>query len=264
MLATTSTVPSWLLMWAIAGAMFLICKASVIARTAGGGWRRTAFLLAWPGMDAKAFFYEKATPAPMSEWFAAASKTVLGAALYFFLARQCAHPLAAGWIGMIGMIFLMHFGSFHLLSCAWRSLGVQAMPIMRQPPAAVSLADFWGKRWNLAFNELAEQFVFRPCTRKIGVGPATLAAFLASGVLHEMVISVPAGGGWGLPTCYFILQGVGVAFERSRPGRRIGLRHGWRGWLFTVVVTAAPAYFLFHPPFVTNVILPMMRATFAL
>jgi len=36
------------------------------------------------------------------------------------------------------------------------------------------------------------------------------------------------------------------------------------GWLFTMIVVGAPAYWLFHPPFVTRVIIPFMRAIGAL
>jgi len=264
MLATASALPAWLLMWLIAGAIFLACKAAILSRVQGGAWRRIAFLLAWPGMDARAFFHEKPMRVVPSEWIEALAKTIFGAALYFVVARRFGHPLAAGWIGMAGLIFLMHFGGFHLLSCAWRTIGVNAVPIMHSPATAVSLGEFWGKRWNLAFNELVERFVFRPCARKLGTTTASLAAFVGSGLIHDLVISVPAGGGWGLPTLYFILQWFGVATERSRLGRSIGLRRGWRGWLFTMIFTAGPAFFLFHPPFITNVILPMMRATFAL
>ena len=81
-----------------------------------------------------------------------------------------------------------------------------------------------------------------------------------SGLIHELVITVPAGGGYGLPTGYFLLQGLGAATERSRRGRRLGLGAGRRGWLFTALVVGAPAYFLFPPPFVRNVILPMLSA----
>ena len=87
-----------------------------------------------------------------------------------------------------------------------------------------------------------------------------LLVFLLSGLVHELVISVPARGGYGLPTGYFLLQGLGVAAEHTRVGRRIGLGHGWRGWLFTMLVTAAPAFWLFHPPFIRNLILPMLKA----
>ena len=252
-------------MWALSIAIFAICKyLAVAAAKPGGGWRRAAFLVAWPGMDANAFLHASAPMPRLREWVRAFGKTALGAVFYFALARRFEHPLAAGWVGMIGLIFLMHFGSFHLLSLFWRSVGVNAQPIMDNPIAARSVGEFWGRRWNLAFNELAVRFVFRPLIRRVGVQRAGIAAFIASGVIHEMVISVPAGGGWGLPTAYFFLQGCGVALERSHVGKRLGLRGGVRGWLLTMILAGGPAFFLFHPPFVRDVILPMMKATGAL
>lgn len=69
---------------------------------------------------------------------------------------------------MAGLIFVLHFGSFHLLSCAWRAAGVDARPLMHWPVAATSLADFWGRRWNTAFRDLTHRFLFRPLTRRLG------------------------------------------------------------------------------------------------
>jgi alginate O-acetyltransferase complex protein AlgI len=86
-----------------------------------------------------------------------------------------------------------------------------------------------------------------------------MGVFAISGVIHELAISFPARGGYGLPFGYFILQGVGVLIERSPVGRALGLAQGWRGWLFMFIFTAAPAYWLFHPTFVHNVILPMLQ-----
>jgi len=100
----------------------------------------------------------------------------------------------------------------------------------------------------------------REVKRTRAVTYATLAVFAISGLMHELVISLPAHGGYGLPTAYFILQGFGVLVERSRLGRRIGLGRGLRGWLFTLACAAGPAFWLFHPTFVRNVILPMLRA----
>jgi alginate O-acetyltransferase complex protein AlgI len=84
--------------------------------------------------------------------------------------------------------------------------------------------------------------------------------FLASGIVHDLVISLPARGGWGGPTIYFVVQGLGLLVERSRIGRSLGLARGWRGWLYAMLVLVAPAYWLFHPPFIRTVVLPFLTA----
>ena len=78
------------------------------------------------------------------------------------------------------------------------------------------------------------------------------------------MISYPAGRGYGGPTAFFLLQGAGLLIERSRIGRRFGLRDGWRGWLFTVVMLLTPVTLLLHRPFVTDVIVPFMHTIGAL
>ena len=93
---------------------------------------------------------------------------------------------------------------------------------------------------------------------------ALLLVFFASGWIHDLVISVPAGAGFGLPTAYFLLQAVGVLIERSKLGRRVGLNHGAAGWVFMFLFTAGPAYWLFHEPFIHNVINPFLKTIGAL
>jgi len=260
-------MPQWALMWSIAAAIYASCKwlTYVQARRRGvtaGGMRAAGYLFAWPGMDAAAFLCstDRAAGVRRREWIGAALNTLVGATLIWGVAPTLYpdHPLLTGWLGMIGMILVLHFGTFHMLSLGWRSAGVDAMPLMRTPLVATSLADFWGRRWNTAFHELATRFTFKPLRPAIGATGATFLVFLASGLVHELVISVPARGGYGLPTVYFLLQGLGVAIERTEPGRRLGLGGGWRGRLFTAVVAAGPAFWLFPPPFVHHVILPML------
>jgi predicted DCC family thiol-disulfide oxidoreductase YuxK len=272
-LAAAPLMPQWVFMWTMAIALFAGCKwltySHTPIRVTGIGWLRVlGYLFAWPGMDASAFVRVRdrvATPAP-AEWTAAVLKTGLGALLLWRVAREVLPFSAAlaGWVGMIGAIFLLHFGTFHLLSLCWRSAGVDAVPLMRNPARATSLGELWGRRWNTAFHELATRFTFSPLRQRIGVSAATLATFVASGLIHELVISVPAGGGYGLPTGYFVLQGLGVASERTSLGRRLGLGSGARGWFYTVLVAAGPATLLFPPAFVQRVILPMLAAIGAL
>lgn len=250
----------WLSWWSVLG-------AGREGKERAGFGRSLAYLLLWPGMDAERFLFGRVVEKPESpDWFWAASKTCIGAILFWVVARRVPEtlPLLRGWIGLLGLIFLLHFGSFDLVAFGWQALGVDAPPIMQKPVSSTSLSEFWGKRWNLGFRQLSYEFVFRPLRVPMGVAIASMCVFLVSGLIHDLVISVPAHGGYGLPTGYFVLQGLGVLFERSRALHGLGLGRGVAGWIYMALFTAGPAFFLFHPPFVFHVILPFMRAIKAL
>jgi len=218
--------------------------------------------------DAETFLdEEKVAPTPpLREWSGPVLMAALGVLLLWVMARRVPdrEPLLQGWIGLCGLVCLLHFGSFHLIALFWQACGVMARPIMSKPLQARTLSEFWGKRWNLGFRQLAHDFVFRPLHKRIGVAAAGLLVFLVSGLIHDLVISLPARGGYGLPTGYFILQGLGVTLERSAWGRRLGLQGGSPAWLFLFVIASVPAFWLFHPAFVLRVILPFMHAIHAL
>ena len=163
-------------------------------------------------------------------------------------------------IGVIGIILTVHFGLGDLLALMWRRLGANVTPLMRSPLAATSLSEFWGRRWNTGFSRLARELVFKPLARRWGVMWAALSVFLVSGLVHELVISVPARGGYGLPTAYFAVQGLGLLVERSRRGRTLHLDRGMCGWAFTVIVLTAPLGWICPPVFIHHVILPMLHA----
>jgi hypothetical protein len=274
MLSVASTAPEtsgvdlrWVAMWGSAIAIFFACKWLTWRQTPHSAVplrRQLGYVLAWPGMDAAAFFSTSLRPAKPAfrEWIFAAAKTFFGAFVLYVVCRrvQLSDPYWQGWIGMIGIAFCLHFGSFHLMSCAWRSAGVDARPLMDWPLASVRVADYWGRRWNTAFRDVTHRFLFRPLTRSVGPRAAIWLGFLISGVVHDVVISIPAGGGYGGPTLFFLLQPLGMFFERSPLGRRWGLGRGLRGWLFTMAFILLPARLLFHVPFVTRVIVPFMHA----
>ena len=200
------------------------------------------------------------------EWLAPALKTTLGAVILWWVTPLAADsPLMAGWCGMVGLILTLHFGIFHLLALVWNCVGVSVEPIMNSPATATSLSLFWSERWNRGFNELVHVFLFRPTYRKIGVAGAMFLVFLASGLIHDLVISVPARACYGLPTAYFLLQGFGVLLERSAPARRLGLNRGIAGWLYMAAFTLGPvAWLLFPPAFVTDVMNPFFEVIGAL
>jgi len=250
---------AWARMWCLAFAVWVACKLITWSFIRG---TRSGFIayLAWPGMDPTPFVARVSNPCrtaqlaqPGTGW-----KPVLrgtsGLAL-IALAGSIAHPLLCGWLGMIGVVLFLHFGLFDLLAIFWRSRGVGVEPIMQQPLRATSLADFWS-RWNRGFRDLAFRLIFRPVHRRFGAIIATLAVFVFSGVVHDLVISVPARGGYGLPTLYFLIQGIAILFEKSALGKRLSplVRR-----LTMYIALVAPLPLLFHRPFVLRVIVPFIH-----
>lgn len=268
-LTLRSIVVPWVFMWALAVAIFAGFKWqtwwSALATRSAPSWKRSAaYLLLWPGMDPNPFCEPVAERyyIPPHEWLAGLTKLILGLAL-LALSRSAfltGHPLSAGWAGMIGLILILHFGALQLVALGWQRIGIRAEPMMNRPLASESLSDLWGKRWNRGFRTLVHKLIFRPLQRRYGAVAATLATFLASGLIHDFVISVPARAGYGLPTAYFLIQGFGVVAERSRIGKALGLGNGIRGRVWLAFIAAAPLPLLFHPWFVTRVILPFLHA----
>ncbi len=262
-----AALPAWGWMWSTAIVIYAVCKlASWSMRSVRAPlWKHIAYLLFWPGMDADTFLDTSATPVPAvrwREWLFAASKLALGIVLMRGIAPhwEWGGELGQGWVGMIGLVLALHFGVFHLLSCLGRTAGIHAVPLMDRPLLASSVAEFWGRRWNRAFRDLTHRFLFLPFRRTLGPVGALAVGFLVSGLVHEVVITVPSGGGYGLPTLYFALQAIGLLIERSRVGQAMGLGRGLIGRVFAVVVVAATCPLLFPPPFVLNVIRPFLMA----
>lgn len=271
--ALRARLPAWGFMWALALALFAGFKWLTWRRARATGIeasleRSLAYLLLWPGMDAEAFLNSRRRPSPptLLAWFIAATQTLLGAFLLWGAARAIPDrfDLLKGWVGLAGLGFILHFGTFQLIALFWQRVGVDARPIMDSPLLASSIGGFWGSRWNSAFRDLSHRLVFQPVRGRIDSRAAVLVAFLASGVVHELVISVPAGSGFGLPTAYFLIQGLGVLVERSKLQKRLGLSIRPIGWIFTMVCAAGPACWLFHPAFITRVAIPFLAAIGAL
>ena len=229
-------------MWGTAIVMFGAAKwISWIHRkpSSAPAWKHVTYLLLWPGMDVNGFLNVRPTSQPaIIEWGFGFLKFGLGLGVLLIIVPVLggANEYLIGWLGMLGIVLALHFGLFHILSCAFRHLGLAAIPIMNWPIVSRSLTEFWSKRWNLAFRDLAHRFVFRPLVGFLGPTGALMMGFLISGLLHDIVISVPAGGGFGLPTCYFAIQGEAILTERSGWGRAIGLGKGLAGRAFCLVV----------------------------
>ncbi len=244
--------PAWLQMWLLCGALFLAAKASVLPQQ-----DVFAFVFLWPGLDSQAF--SRPVARRMSLLGRGIANLVVGLAFIFVIARQMPSSFAATWVAMIGLILAMHCGVFTLLAAFWRSRGRDVAPLMQAPLLAASVTEFWGRRWNHAFRDVAHAVLFKPVTRRFGAVTGMWAVFLASGLAHELVISMPARAGFGGPTLYFALQAIAMSLERGCPIKS-SLFWRLRAWVFLL----APLPLLFHPPFVMNVCHPFFQAIGAL
>ena len=261
-------LPTWGEMWLVAAALFVFFKALTWARRSDrfanvSAMRTAGYFLGWPGMDPDAFCGRRAAAVPNArQWALALAKIGLGATTLWIVVPKlpAERPALIGAVGFAGLILLVHFGIFELLALAWRSAGFGVSSIMQAPFRANSLADFWSRRWNIAYRDLSLELCFRPAARRFGAPAGTLLAFMISGVLHELVISFPAGAGFGGPTIYFLLQGTGLLIERTAFACRILRRRPLLGRLFTFAFVIGPLGWLFHRAFLTAVILPFLAA----
>ena len=251
MIAFECTVP-WERMWLLCIAVYLLAKCADIPDQ-----NKAAYVFLWPGFDAAAFARRPSKELPLVR--KGLVNLMIGTLMIWGVARQFETAFAATWVAMTGFILMCHCGAFTLLAAFWRANGRDVMPLMQAPLLTASVTEFWGRRWNHAFRDVAHSILFKPVTRRSGAVAGMWAVFLASGLVHEVVVSVPAGAGYGGPTLYFLLQALGMGLERGCPIKP-GLFWRLRAWVFLLL----PLPLLFHTPFVMNVCHPFFQAIGAL
>jgi hypothetical protein len=223
------------------------------------------FAAAWPGMKPHSFAArdERALSGAGTLLRRGTAYVLLGAALVI-LARGAwlatDSRLVATALLLPGLSLFLHFGVCNLLAGAWRLRGVACTALFRAPLRSESLGEFWARRWNLAFSEMTATVAYRPLAARIGRGPALMAGFALSGLLHEMAISVPVRAGFGLPLAYFLGHGLLVLIERALAKAGHSLT-GWTGRAWALFWLGAPLPLLFHQPFLAGVLWPLIGIT---
>lgn len=176
---------------------------------------RLVYMTIWPGM----------APEPMRRREACSEDGKGFAAGFVFALAGCGLTVLTavmeprlgleltGWLGIASLLTTIHFGYAGMLTSVMRLCGWNVGPLFDHPLRSSSLQDFWSRRWNLAFVEMDKVLFVQPLRRLFGASGAVFLVFLISGLLHDLAISYPAGGGWGPPTLYFILNGLAMLAE---------------------------------------------------
>ncbi|MFN7975465.1 MAG: membrane bound O-acyl transferase family-domain-containing protein [Acidobacteriota bacterium] len=262
----TSAEPAGVRMLAVIGMLLYSMKAlvSIESEKRLGALRWLAFAALWPGMR-PGLFARAGGPRRDGAWKLVRAGTVRLAIGIALIAASRAVWLLTGsrvaaTVSMLpGLSLVLHFGLFNLAAGGWRLLGVDASPLFKAPMLSTSLAEFWGRRWNLAFSEMTATGIYRPLSGVAGKPTALVAAFIASGLFHELAISVPVKRGFGLPLLYFAIHAALMSIERALEarGKPIG-RRAWIGRTWTIFWLVVPMPILFHPPFLAGAIWPLV------
>lgn len=149
------------------------------------------------------------------------------------------------WLALVGLVIGLFFGVTRLYLSLWQAFGWQVQPLFLQPIYAHSVSEWWGKRWNLAVHTVLSLVFWQPLKPIIGWRWAAAVVFIASGLLHELLLSYPAAGGWGWPLGYFIVQIGATSLERLR-SVRAWLRQSDRrqaSWTLSWIIIPAPLLF---------------------
>jgi len=221
----------------------------------------------WAGMRAQPFETLGAAPLP-GAWRLirfGVTRVIAGAVLIFLAHKLVLLPwnpeliyilTSAGLL--IGLSLILHFGLLGISAGTWRLSGVNTYLLFRQPVKALSLTEFWSKRWNIAFSEMTSIAIFRPLRHRTGPVVALMAAFIFSGLLHEIALSMPVNHGYGLPTLYFIIQGLMVLLEKALVQKKpLFLQNRVIAHTWTLFWVIAPMPLLFHSEFIKQVVWPL-------
>jgi len=238
-----------------------VMKPAVLWSTTGVSmtWLdRALYMTIWPGMDPERVGRRAAPPSETASVFAKGLvMTLFGIGFTGLVALGTPYisSTAVGWLGIAGLLLTIHFGCSALLTAILWLSGRPVRPLFDRPLASVSLSDFWSRRWNLPFVDMDRRLFMPLLRRRLPLRLAVVAVFLVSGLLHEMAISYPAGGGWGGPILYFAIQALGVLGER-----RLQVRSRIITWAWIL----APLPLLFHEAFRSTLILPFFEWMHAL
>lgn len=142
--------------------------------------------------------------------------------------------------------------------------GVELEPASNEPYLSTSLQDFWGKRWNLAVTTTLRDTIYKPVRRATGevIGkdlapvPAVMAAFLVSGLMHELLFYnvTHVYPTWEV-TLFFVLHGICLVVELRLKNWVQG--RGWQlPWVVSTGLTlgfvVGTSLWLFFPPVVRS------------
>jgi hypothetical protein len=133
---------------------------------------------------------------------------------------------AAGLVfAYFGVEAMLRFFEF-----VYRCVGLRPPVMHDHPILSLSLAEFWGRRWNRVVGGWLFATFYRPLAARGRRALGTVAAFVASALLHFYFTWAAIGIGWGLWMASFFVLQVPLLWLEERLNQRawrVPVRHAW-------------------------------------
>jgi hypothetical protein len=139
------------------------------------------------------------------------------------------HLLVRFGAGLIACYFGVE-GALRVFELFYRGFGLDPPLLHEHPILSVSLAEFWGRRWNRVVGHWLFRTLYRPLAMRGQPRLGVLATFGGSAFFHFYFTWVAIGLRWSLPmAAFFLLQAPLALLEPALGQARWPkpLRHAW-------------------------------------
>lgn len=180
----------------------------------------------------------------------ASGALALGAAIAgLHVALFAAEQLPSGawrWLARHGaglvVCYLGVDGAIRLLEAIYRGFGLRPPVLHNHPILSLSVAEFWGRRWNRIVGQWLYTSFYRPLALRGQPRRAALATFAASALLHLYILWAAVDLEAGLVMGSFFLLQLPIVFAEAalhEPRWPTLLR---RTWTVTALVLTSPLF----------------------
>jgi hypothetical protein len=141
------------------------------------------------------------------------------------LPRQLARLVLGGVFVYSGMEAAT--GAFRLVHGLF---GIRVPRLQDRPIRALSIREFWNRRWNRPVTGWLATYVYAPVSARKGPEWGLFAGFVASGLLHAWMFLAAVGVIAAVSAClFFVFQALFVLVESAIDVRKasLGLRRTW-------------------------------------
>lgn len=116
-------------------------------------------------------------------------------------------------------------------------------PIHRRPLSAVSLGNFWGRRWNIWVQDWLRDVTDRIDKRKHY--KRMIIVFFLSGLFHELMVNLPywilyKKSYFGTMLAYFLIQAVALWIDKTFLNKSPAILR--RFYLWSVIILPSPLF----------------------